>query len=218
MKPYANIPFLVDTLNAVQKLRQTTGDRLISLEKQGLDDPVIRERHNDLQALEDKLVKDIVPLIKSHPAWKWASRVKGIGPENLAKVVGRIEQVEKDGKVGVECFDTPSKLVKFAGLAPVDGKLPKRKRGEKASYDIQLKAMLWRIVRQFLLAGSGKFYEFYEKQKRYLIERETKAGFKIMPTPSSKFCPQCSKLVKVKTAKYCPVVADSFQIRQSRQG
>jgi len=203
MNPYENLAFLVDTLNSVQKIRQSTGNRVTHLAKQERRDEVTKRYHNIFQSVEDDLVGTIAPLVKSHPTWKWAKKVKGVGTENLAKVIGLIEKVERDGKYGVECFDTPSKLVRFCGFAVIDGKAEKRTAGEKLHYNSELRSMLWRLGVSLNMA-KGKFYNFYLGEKEYLQNRYEKEDKKVMPTPKGKLCPGCRKEVVVKTAKYCP--------------
>ncbi|MDO9332921.1 MAG: hypothetical protein Q7T57_00140 [Dehalococcoidales bacterium] len=213
----SSLPFLVDTLNSVQKIRQSTGNRVAHLELQGKSDPVVLTRHKELQDLEDRLVSDIVPIIKAHPTWEWASRVKGVGPENLAKVVGLIEKVEEDEAHGIELFSTPSKVVRYCGFAVIDGKAEKRQSGEKTHYNSELRSMLWRLGGN-LLKAKGKFYEAYLHHKEYLEHRAEANGVKIMATPSGKFCPQCAKEVKVKTARFCPDCASKLALKTEPEG
>ena len=201
--PYAGLAFLVDTLNAIQKIRQSTGNRVTHLSKRGKRDEVAERYHELMQGVEDDLVKDIEPLIVTHPTWKWASRVKGVGKENLAKVVGLIERVENDSTHGVECFATPSKLVRFSGVAVIDGKAERRVVGEKLHYCSELRVMLWRLGGN-LLKAEGKFYNYYLGEKAYLEARYKSEGKSILPTPKGKYCPKCAKVVNIKKGKYCP--------------
>ncbi len=185
--------------------------------KQGKQDEVVASRHKELQSIEDVLVGHVNPVIKSHPAWKWAKRVKGIGPENLAKVVGLIEKVERDGKFGIECFDTPSKVVRYCGFAVIDGKAEKRVIGEKLHYNSELRSMLWRLGNNLNMA-TGKFHQFYLGGKEYLEWRYQRDGARIIPTPTSKFCPECHVQVQVKTAKYCPDCDTRLAKKQEPEG
>lgn len=212
-----NLAFLVDTLNAVQKLRQSTGNRIIHLRKQGREDKVIEHYHNEFQRLEDSLVDVIHPIVKSHPAWGWARKVKGVGPENFAKVIAPIEKFKKDGKVGIECFDTPSKFVRFRGWAVIDGKPEKKVSGQKLHFSVEARTMDWRLG-QSLLRAEGKFYKFYLEQKEYLRRRAEAEGKKIIPTPKGKFCPKCLKVVEVKKAKYCPVCEAALEKKREPEG
>ena len=51
---------------------------------------------------------------RGRPTLPWPSQIRGSGMEAAAKVLDII-----DGGGGIEAFDTPSKLRRFAGLAPV---------------------------------------------------------------------------------------------------
>ena len=203
MNDLSSLPFLVDTLNTVQNLRQSAGNRITHLKKQEKEDSRIEKFHNIFQSVEDSLVDTISPMVESHPTWKWGKRVKGVGSENLGKVIGLIEKVKKDNKCGVECFDTPSKLVRFCGLAVIDGRAEKKVSGEKLHYNSELRSMLWRLSVSLTMA-KGKFYNYYLNEKDYLIRRYEKEGKKIIPTPLGRYCPNCELVVSVKTAKNCP--------------
>lgn len=202
--PYVGLVYLVDTLNNVQKIRMSTQNRVSQLARQDRRDSTAEYFHAQLQAIEDDLVKRIHPVIKGHPTWKWAGQVRGVGPENLAKVVGLIERVEDGtGRHGIECFATPSKLVRFAGLAVIDGRAERRIPGRKTHYNCELRTMLWRLGGSLIKSG-GKFYQYYLKEKDYITTRCREQCIEVRATPTGKWCPECQKEVAVKTAEWCP--------------
>jgi len=84
--------------------------------------------------------KKVAVRLKTHPAYPWFSRVKGVGNENIAKVVALVD---------IEVDDTISSLWSFAGFAPGS----KRVRGQKLLYNAQLKVMCFRLGTSLLRAG-----------------------------------------------------------------
>ena len=187
------------------------------------------------QEIEDWVDESLAKLIRAHPAAAWFMRVKGIGGENIGKVIGHIEAFgkyyapgdplipphvkrepepvffpsEEDPEVlvarpmvwveGIERLVTPSKLRKYAGMAPHQKRLP----GQKLSYNSDLRLLLWRLGGS-LLKATGKYYEFYGDYKARLERRLASQGIKILPVPKNRFCGTCQKEVALKKARFCP--------------
>ncbi|GAH99993.1 unnamed protein product, partial [marine sediment metagenome] len=102
------------------------------------------ELHRRLKDLEDFVDGRVAYLIQGHPAYHWFSQIKGIGKENIGKVVAPID---------IEKADTISSLWKFAGFSVEDGAAPKRVRGGgKLSFNSQLRSMCWRLGSSLLRA------------------------------------------------------------------
>jgi len=194
MKEFDPLPTLVDATLAIEKLRVASEVRQSHFTRQNRTDPDTDELHRRLVDLETYVNDRVAELIKAHPAYPWFKRVKGIGRENIGKVVGLVD-IEKD--------DTVSSLWKFAGFAPVDGKAEKRRRGFKLHYNSQLRAMCWRLGGS-LLKARGRFYEYYLSEKDKYYAKYEAGGVKIVPTPKGRFCPECKVEVEAKAAKYCP--------------
>lgn len=90
-----------------------------------------------LAELEEHINDRIAYFIENHPAYPWFSLVKGVGKENIAKVIGLID---------INKAPTISSLWMFAGLAPEAGRAMKRVKGEKLKYNSQLRSMAWRLA------------------------------------------------------------------------
>lgn len=173
---------LVDATLAIEKVRVRTQVRQSHLKLQGRDDPKTDELLTLLQNTEGVVDGWVATAIKSHPAYGWFSKVKGIGKENIGKVVGQID---------IEKADTISALWKFAGYAPDNGHAMKRTKGEKLPYNSQLRSMCWRLGGS-LLKASGKFYDYYLEQKTRYQNRYLNEGYKIIPTPQGNWvCQSC---------------------------
>lgn len=202
-----NLSHFTDVHMKVQKLRVATGNRLAHLEKQGRRDDRVVQIHKMTTELEQTIEGFIAEDFKSHPTYPWTSRIKGCGLEAAAKVIGIIEGVtfKSTGRSGIEAFDTPSKLRRFDGLAPVDGKAEKVSKGQKGlHYNPELRMMLWRLLTS-LMRAKGVWYERYLENDDYYMRRFERDGIKVIPTPTGRFCGVCLKEKAVpKTTKNCP--------------
>lgn len=140
---------MVDAALAIEKLRVAAEVGQTHLALQGRQDTERDELVRRLKDLEEFVDGRVAYLIQSHPAYAWFSRVKGVGKENIGKVVSPID---------IEIADTISSLWKFAGFAPdKDGKAMRRvKGGGKLEYNSQLRSMCWRLGSALLKAGLRK--------------------------------------------------------------
>lgn len=163
--------FVTDSALSIEKLRVAAQVRKTHLARNSREDrntDIILERLILLEAFVDNLLGDIVD---AHPAQPWFSRVKGVGRENIGKVLGPID---------IRKAQTISALWKFCGMHVVDGHSPKAIRGGgKLEYNKQLRSMCWRLGVS-LMKGGGKFYELYAREKAHLQERYAREGKKIV--------------------------------------
>lgn len=199
--------FLVNAVLAIEKLRVAAQIRQTHLKLQGRADKETNELLKKIRDLEDYADGRVASLIKEHPAYHWFSQVKGIGKENIGKVIGLID---------INKANTISGLWHFAGYHVENGKAPKRhKNGGKLSYNSRLRTMCWRLagaitkagIRQFcvecntqrpvkregeeLVCGCGstmfqskpvsKFAEYYLKEKNKRLAKLIAQGVKIVP-------------------------------------
>ncbi len=184
---FASFPFLVDAALAIEKLRVAAEVRQTHLKNNGREDPetdALFERINNLEEYADERIGK---LLISHPAYPWFSRVKGIGNENIAKIVGLID---------INKAPTISSLWKYAGYHVENGHAPHPIVGKKLEYNKQLRSMCWRVAGSLIKAGGhgGKFYQYYLKEKERLTERYRIEGKKIVP--SSKLPTKSGKITE----------------------
>lgn len=229
---------LSDAAIRIEKVRVAAEVRLSHLAKRGSTCPDTKELLKRSENLEKWVDDRLADIVKSHPAAPWFTRVKGTGGEAIGKVLGHIEafgrfydQVDSqipsyvkrppiiiDGKPkiwvkGIERFTTPSKLRKYAGLSPG----AERKSGRRLEYNIELRAMLWRLGTS-LLRAKGKYYEFYLDYKKHLLRRFEEERVKVEPTPKNRYCPVCKKEVVRKTARFCPDCNSSLTLKKEPEG
>jgi hypothetical protein len=190
---FNQLPDLVDVHHEVEKLRVSVELRLLALGKDGEaepesvtpatkrkilkkgkeKDPTNAVVYDRLVELEKYVEEHVSSVVESHPVWKnWASKVRGMSPMLLGKVMGRCD---------ITKLTTLGKMRAHSGLVPGQ----KRRRGEKLDYDAELKSALWVIVRQLIYAA-GVYYDQYKKKKEYYTRRFESQGVKVIPTPKGK--------------------------------
>ena len=136
--------------------------------------------------------------------------------------------VDKEGiwVEGIERLATPSKLWKYEGfnVDPETGEVPKRRTGQKLTFNMELRMALYRLGTSFLRAkgiwyrgnnddGYSPGYEGYHSR---IIER--KKGVKIVPTPTERMCLNCNIEVKAKKTLYCPNCGGKLTLKQEPDG
>jgi len=173
---------LVNATLEIEKLRVASEVRQSHLKLQGKIDPDTDWLHERLTDVEKAVDGRIAELLKAHPAYPWFSKVKGIGKENIGKIIGlaRVEPEQNNDGEDLPYADTISALWQFAGYGVEDGKAPKRKTGEKLAYNSQLRSMCWRVGGS-LMKARGKFYKYYLAQKERYTIRFQNEGIKIVP-------------------------------------
>ena len=113
---------LVDTQLAVEKRRVATQVRRSHLARDDRHDPDTNWLLGELEGLEERITDRVADIITGHPAYPWFSRVKGIGNENIAKVVGQIDIMRAP---------MISSLWKFAGMHVVQVEVSREEQFEE---------------------------------------------------------------------------------------
>ena len=174
-----NLEFWVNTQLSIEKIRIATQIRNTHLKKQGRTDENTEKLLEHLKSVEKFVDNTVANMIKSHPAYYWFSKVKGVGKENIGKVIGQLKMINSENK---DVAPHISSFWQFAGFGmEKDGTIQKRKKGQKTSYNITLKTMVWRLTKS-LIRAKGKFYDYYKNQKDVYVERFKNQGYKIVPS------------------------------------
>lgn len=165
--------FQFDKALTALKIRNT------HLKKNGTEDPETVQLMKESELFKKEFIlKPVARLLSEHPAYPWFSRVKGIGPENIAKVVSLIT---------ISKAETPSALWKYAGYGvDENGKADRPKKGELLHFNKTLKTMCYRLGVSLLKAhgiskakGGTCFGLYYEKEYSKEVARAERLGIKI---------------------------------------
>jgi len=171
-KPKSDLSALVDAALSIEKVRVRTQGRQSHLKLDGRVDPETDKLLERLVEIEGWVDGRVANLITSHPAYEWFSRVKGVGRENIGKVVSPVD-IERAGTI--------SALWKFSGFGVKYGKAPRREKGGgKLEYNSHLRSMCWRLANS-LMRAKGCFYDYYVAQKDRYAESYQARGIKIIP-------------------------------------
>ncbi len=192
-RPVSPLAYLANVLLSIERVRIGVQVRRAHLKKQGRQEIYAETILSDVVDLESRVTKLLRKEMDQHPTWPWLEKVKGAGLENSAKVIGIIEGVtfKSTGRSSIAAFDTMSKLRRFEGLAPIDGKAERKVKGQKLHYSSELRAMLWRLG-ETLIQARGKFYDCYIERKDEYADRFTRDGYRILPTPKTGWqCANC---------------------------
>jgi len=109
-----------------------------------------------LQEQEEFYEKQLTEMVKDHPAWLWAERVRGAGLTSIGRIIG---------KTDITRVNTVSEMWAHSGwgLYP-DGTRQRKRRGKTIDYDPQLQSACT-MLGQSLMRQRGTYYEYYLKQK-----------------------------------------------------
>lgn len=158
---YRELRYLTDMYLQAQRIRIAAQNRLHAV-KQERDEgpglPFLEDTVRRYSDIEEDIAKRMSKVIKDHPAWPWLSRVKGVGPTLGARLLGLIGDVAN--------FPNVSKLWRFAGLAVIDGKAERPKKGEKLHYNAKLKTTLY-LIAISMIRASSPYRRVYDDAKNY---------------------------------------------------
>ena len=121
------------------------------------DDHYIREialpkLKGDENFFEDQLRK----MVENHPAWEWASQVKGAGLTTIGRLIG---------KTDITRVNTVSEMWAHCGFGlEADGSRQRKRAGAKINYDPQLQSNCV-MLGESLSKQKSTYYEYYLRQK-----------------------------------------------------
>ncbi len=112
--------------------------------------------------LENKYKRAMLDFVSQEDIYQdFLKKVRGIGPVLSAKIIKTLGDCSN--------FETVSKLWAYCGLHVVDGKAPKRKKGERISFNPKLRSLIWNISMSLLKQNKAFYRKTYdcEKEKQY---------------------------------------------------
>jgi len=132
------------------------------------DEPYLREHILPrLIELEKELKSKIKEITDSHPVYQnWAKKIRGAGPQLVGLIIAHTE---------IEKCDTISSFWAHCGLGLKNGKIQRRRRGEKIDYDIKLQSICI-LTGESLIKQRGKFYQWYKEREKKYLEQSLSPG------------------------------------------
>ena len=122
---------------------------------------VIKQRRDDVLAMEEVLFKDLAKNVHLHPLWDaFLVHVKGCGESVAAVIISEFD---------INKAPTVSNLWSFAGLAP--GK-DRKVKGQKCTYNQFLRAKLCGVLGSSFLKCGSPYREYYDNMKTRLASEK----------------------------------------------
>jgi len=114
--------------------------------------------------------------IEPMPIYEWLTdeRQRGCGAPMLAKILAEA------GRDLCE-YSTPAKLWKRFGEHVVDGRAPKRRKGQTLNFSPYRRSVSYFLGASLVKSG-GYWKEVYDARKRYEVERAEAGGLIVVPT------------------------------------
>ena len=111
-----------------------------------------------LRGEEDFYEGEFKKMVENHPAWEWASQVKGAGLTTIGRIIG---------KTDIYRLNTASEMWAHCGFGlEADGTRQRKRAGAKINYDSQLQSNCV-MLGESLLFQKDSYYRYYlgEKEK-----------------------------------------------------
>jgi len=175
---------LVEVYYDVQDVRIRTFNRLRQFGRiEGVDPHHLKKLELEIREYIWHEIKDL-PIVE-----KFLKNIRGVGPVLAGGLMAFFD---------VNKADRPSGFWHYAGLHVVNGKAPKRKRGEKLDYNPKAKVLCWKLGRSFLMFKTPFYSEIYEKARQ---EETAKLRNPIENPENCPYYKECLKILKGKAER-----------------
>ncbi|KKK88508.1 hypothetical protein LCGC14_2742470 [marine sediment metagenome] len=122
-----------------------------------------------ISQLEREYSKKMEKLVKTEMIYTtFLLHVRGIGKLLSAKLIKAFGDCSQ--------YDTVSKLWAHCGQSVINGKAPKRRKGETINYNPDLKTLVWIISDCLMKSNKGFYREIYNTEKEKQLNREYPIG------------------------------------------
>jgi hypothetical protein len=159
---YVYLMIAADYLTDMQDSRVALEGRIRSLEQvKGQGGKTRHQRWLDylkeLERAEHKAKRELEAEVKHLPFNDWIDANPGVGYVNIGRLLGVTgDPAERE---------TPSQLVAYCGLHVVNGRRPRRTRGEQGNWNSIAKAKAFLVADGCLKAGHGPYRDLYDQAK-----------------------------------------------------
>ena len=117
-----------------------------------------------IQDAKKALDNALLGLLKQHFMFDWVQDIKGFGTVGFAGILGVLGDLDQ--------FPNPAKAWKYMGMHVVDGRAPKRTKGELLGYSPMGRTVCHLIAEGLVRQNKGKYREIYDKRRATVLERE----------------------------------------------
>ena len=119
--------------------------------------------------MKNEIAKALTGELIKMPLWNnYLQNVVGISTLTASKLIYLVKDVTR--------FANPSKLMKYSGLAVIDGVPDKPKRGEELHYDPTLKALLLGVIGDNFIKSGSQYRKIYDERKAYTAQHRPEWG------------------------------------------
>lgn len=136
------------------------------------------EISKESEKIEKKYQKAMMEYISTEPVYHgFLSKIRGIGPVLSANLIKEFGDCSK--------YTTLSRMWAHTGNQVINGKAPKRKKGENINYNPKLRTLTWKISDCLMKLNKGYYRMIYDTEKEKQLFREYKEGelFEIFGKP-----------------------------------
>jgi len=117
-----------------------------------------------IQDAKKALDKALHNLLKQHFMFDWVEDIKGFGAVGFAGIIGVLGDLNQ--------FPNPAKVWKYMGMYVVDGRAPKRTKGELLEYSPMGRTACHLIAEGLVRQNKGKYREKYDTRRATILERD----------------------------------------------
>lgn len=129
-----------------------------------------KEIMKDSRILEEKYKKAMKDFISGVDIYtEFLDKIKGIGEVLSANLIKEFNDCSQ--------YETVSKLWSHCGQNVVDGKSPKRVKGENIKYSPRLKTLVWKISDSLMKQNKSYYRQIYDTEKEKQINRTYEEGY-----------------------------------------
>ena len=123
-----------------------------------------------ISKLEKEYRKNMGKLVLVEPIYvEFLDKIRGIDKVLSAKLIKGFDDCSS--------FDTVSKLWAFCGQDVVNGKAPRRRKGETIRYNPKLKSLTWVVSDCLMKANKGYYRQIYDTEKEKQLNQKYPIGF-----------------------------------------
>lgn len=164
---------LADALDDTERVRIATGNRLRALrDDKRLDGTpaadALEALHGQLTSMEHALALDLKRAMRRHPLGPWVAATIGVGEKQAARLLAAI------GDPGAR--PNPAKLWAYCGYHVIDGKRPRRRKGEKANWSNTAKMRARLIAESCIKHAHSPYRAVYDRERAKWAARDTTDG------------------------------------------